>query len=283
MMKKPEPKLTEQELEYLKVLWRTASKEKIQEAFPNRNYRALSNRMSQLGIKCGIERGRKGDVSNLLTDTEEAYYWLGFIAADGSINSQNQLVVMISERDKVHLEELAKFLKTEVKYPYGKECNRTGYASKFPLVRITVCDSKLMPKIKDKLGMTHYNKTYNPIDFDVIPAKFKLAFIIGFIDGDGSIFSFTSKYKTKKQLITVQKNSISIENHVSWKGFLQKLIDYVYKDIDAYKGRVPTSRITSNQGKAYAKISIGNKEVHKKLYTKAKTLPSLNRKWSKLI
>jgi len=249
------PNLTESELDRLRELWPRSTKEEILKEFPGRNYRSLGNQMYKRGVKCEIERNRLGTVAPLLEDTHEAWYWLGFIMADGHISTQNQVVAMVSDKDVDHLEKLAKFLSTEVKYPYGKSTDRSGFTSTTPLVRITVADRVLVPKLKDKLDLIHTDKTYNPISLKVVPEEFRTSFLIGFIDGDGSIS---------------ENGYLRIENHKSWVSFHLEIVDYL-PDFHFLKGKPETSLIACSRG------------AGKKLYEYAKStkLPYLGRKWSR--
>jgi len=249
------PNLTESELDRLRELWPRSTKEEILKEFPGRNYRSLGNQMYKRGVKCEIERNRLGTVAPLLEDTHEAWYWLGFIMADGHISTQNQVVAMVSEKDVDHLEKLAKFLSTEVKYPYSKNTDKSGFSSTTPLVRITVADKVLVPKLKAKLNLMHTDKTYNPISFKLVPEDFRTSFLIGFIDGDGSVSKF---------------GGIRIENHKSWKVFHDEIIQS-YPEFNHIKPKENTSKISCGVG-LYREL---------KLYAQNHNLPVLERKWSK--
>jgi len=62
---------------------------------------------------------RKGDLTPLLNDSLETYYWVGFILADGCFQRTNQLMVTLAVNDVDHLEEFAKYLKTTIRYIYS--------------------------------------------------------------------------------------------------------------------------------------------------------------------
>jgi hypothetical protein len=58
---------------------------------------------------------RKARNSSAFTDiaTEEQVYWLGFLAADGSVKNRHALVVHLAGYDRDHLLRLRRFLVSE--------------------------------------------------------------------------------------------------------------------------------------------------------------------------
>lgn len=106
--------------------------------------------------------------------------WLGFIAADGSING-GQLQIGLSSKDKEHLEKFRVFLETE------KEVKD----------RLNKCREKLYPTSQITIGsvlltsdLRHYqiieNKSQSDVNFlENIPDEYKSDFIVGYFDGDG--------------------------------------------------------------------------------------------------
>lgn len=55
-----------------------------------------------------LQRNKK--LYKLLENSPEAYYWLGFLFADGHFTQSNRLVLSVSIKDKVHLERFIKFI-----------------------------------------------------------------------------------------------------------------------------------------------------------------------------
>lgn len=49
---------------------------------------------------------KKCELYNLLNDTCLAYYWIGFILADGSISKSGELKIALSIKDKDHLKKM---------------------------------------------------------------------------------------------------------------------------------------------------------------------------------
>lgn len=249
-------KFTADHLEILREVWPEGSREDIQKALPDFSYGTLSNKAYRNGIKCTRSRKKVGDLSPLLSETHEAYYWLGFITADGHLSTQNQLVVMISERDKEHLEKMAKYLGVEVKYPYGTRTDRSGFSSTSPLVRIACQDQVIVPKIREKLGFDSTNKTYIGFDLTLIPEDFRDTFLVGFIDGDGHI--------------QISKG-ITIQNHKAYSP-LYSYLNSTY-EFSLYKGRNKDSiagRFSVSQSKTFLEVI----DAHR--------LPAMERKWNKV-
>jgi hypothetical protein len=206
------------EIERLRVLWVSGSMEEIKEAFPNRSLIGLGQKAKSLGLECKVERARRGDLSVLLDKSLTSFYWLGFILADGHFTKTGQLVVALMEKDKNHLEHLAQYLKTTVKYPYRREKEykkRTSLISPSEqqlrsVVRITVQDKEIVDQINFLLGLPSSRKTYNPpTKLDDLNTDEITALFIGFFDGDGS-----SSYSSIEGCV---RKSARLENHISWK------------------------------------------------------------------
>lgn len=200
---------TETEIELLRKLWPIATTEELLTAFPGRTHTALIQKAKFEGFSLKrIFRHRRGDLQPLLNNTPEAWYWLGFFLADGHITKDGQFVVMLSSKDKKHLEKLARFLKSEVKIPYAD-------GSK---VRVTSMNKEVTDTIKTVLGLGDKPKTYNPPNVNVL-AKLNdeqlECLFLGFFDGDGSVSATGSQYKEK--IKRPNRGTGTIECHKSWK------------------------------------------------------------------
>ncbi len=130
-----------------------------------------------------ISKNKKCEMSNLLNDSLEKYYWLGFLIADGHFSKTNRLVVGLSAKDENHLVKLQHFLKIE---------KITKTSKKYSKVLIQGMDSEIISTIKNQFKIKS-NKTKNPCDISSIKGDNLLAFSIGLIDGDGSICKFSKR------------------------------------------------------------------------------------------
>lgn len=209
---------------YKKYNWTTEKIAKLREIYPNSTkeeilkefYPVKWNALKEFARKRNISRNhiqwnRQGTLLPLLENNLTSYYWMGFIAADGWISKTGQLVIQLHIKDKIHLDKLAKILNTTTKIIK----NSGGYKN-IPrdLSRIAVQDNINGIKLAKKFDI-EYRKTYNPPSEKIIDKwtkKLATAFLIGFIDGDGSI----NKY-----------DSCKIECHISWKNYLDYLCDYI--------------------------------------------------------
>lgn len=94
---------TEQENNLLKEKYCTSSSKEIDNLFPNRSHFAIVIQAGKLNLKKEFVETRIGSLLPLLEDTNESYYWAGFIAADGCINKHSRLTVVLSIKDFEHL------------------------------------------------------------------------------------------------------------------------------------------------------------------------------------
>ena len=78
-------KWTQEQIDLLKHEWPTATTEQLLLKFPNRTYKAISEKARKLNISANNCRKKKGDLSflELTSLTKETAYWWGFIMADG--------------------------------------------------------------------------------------------------------------------------------------------------------------------------------------------------------
>ena len=124
-------------------------------------------------------------------DSAEKAYWLGFIAADGCnyIRELNASVIInISRQDREHLEKFQKFMNADV--AIVDHIQTDGFSSNSLMSKI-VFNSVEMAQDLNKLGITpRKSLTLSP---PKIEEQYFLPFILGYFDGDGSLFK-TSQY-----------------------------------------------------------------------------------------
>lgn len=186
----------------LKKIYPTASKREIDKAFPGISNHSLQEYARRHGIKKIKPYGnnRKGDLSPLLKETLEAYYWAGYIAADGWISKAGQLVIVAKEDDREHLDKLKILLCTD----YNYICRMEKSGKKFHHIRIAVQHEDFGTRLAEKFDFSN-RKTYEPPDvkkWEHWSRNKRLAFLCGFIDGDGSK--------------AINAKGFRIQNHASW-------------------------------------------------------------------
>lgn len=157
-------------------------------------------------------------------DTEEKAYWLGFIYADGYIDSsplkpdiknRYQFEISLSDKDTSHLHKFNKFMKHEsdnVKVDKVR-CGETVYGR----CRWSVVNKHLWEQLNE-LGV-HPNKSLTltfPQESIFKDNSLIKHFIRGYFDGDGSVGLYPTKYKTPRYTCSV----------LGTKDFLEKVLHY---------------------------------------------------------
>lgn len=244
-------KWTEEELELLKIHWKSSTSEKLKKIFPNRDYNSLMCKAKQLGVKSEIKRKRKGSLDFLNELTPESCYWWGFIIADGHLSKKGELIITLSSVDKNHLLKLSNLLNTNLRDH-----------DQFTTLRI---QDKRFGERWLKTLVIDKPKTYFPPDLSIFLTEERLLpFFIGLVDGDGCIWN--------------SKGSINlrVELHGEWidtLGLLSSKLKEFY-DID--------SRINVSK-RGFAQLNINAKKNFQILKTAANELDALERKWEKIV
>lgn len=200
----------------------------------------------------------RSDLSILLEDSIETFYWIGFILADGCVTN-NKLVVDLSCLDKEHLYKLATYLKTI------NVINRTSKNRQY--VRINCRDIINLPKICNKFDLKT-KKTYNPPNKFEFSKDLLLSMFIGYIDGDGSI----QTYKNRKDFI------LKFHIHSSWRDWLIKFQNLLESELNL---KLPSPIITK-AGFCSWVISQTKVLIFLKKFIIKNNIPALERKWIKV-
>lgn len=149
--------------------------------------------------KIGIKRSRHSHLINedfFKKMTNESAYILGFVFADGSINTSlhhNQLSIELNKKDVEILEFIRNNIQPSIKiHTYKRKHKKT----KKHYFSIKVCfSSKEIVKDLIELGCCP-NKTYQEIRIPDMPKELYRSFIRGVFDGDGSVYITKKKNKT---------------------------------------------------------------------------------------
>ncbi len=209
--------------------------------------------------------GRKiaNKLEKLLDETPESYYWIGFLMADGHIAPRKRLTLALATKDRGHLEKFAKFI------DYNQVVQRkTAYW-------LEVMDKDKLTKVVEKFDFKE-RKTYNPPNITIEDNNLFLAFLIGYVDGDGYIGKQTGR----------QDCSLRIKCHASWKDTLSVWFDrlYVLAGIETLnKASTNKTKIKINK-QGYTSVMTGNQKIlaFLKKATIDLNLPVLKRKWDQV-
>src|SRR5271157_3202496 len=146
-------------------------------------------------------------VEKLLEEIPEAYYWVGLLMADGCIWENIRILLGLQIRDEEHIKKFCNFISSNIthrKIATNGKFHDYCCTSRYDKINIPIIASKFNLKSR---------KTYNPPnELYIKDDNLFLAFLIGYIDGDGSI-CYNKKANT---------NELSVECHGSWESVLNK-------------------------------------------------------------
>ena len=134
-------------------------------------------------------------------DSYEKAYWVGFIAADGNIyKNRPSIQIRLQKQDTSHLYKFCDALKLSRKKValYNHRRNRTYIGAHLHI------DSKYIKNDLIKLGiLPNKSLTFNKINKTLIPNKFYNAFLLGYIDGDGSFVLWKDEGRWRFKLVVL--------------------------------------------------------------------------------
>lgn len=191
----------------------------------------------------------KTRLETLLDGSFESFYWMGLIAADGTINHKTwRLKLHLASKDQAQVERFGRFI----------EATANGSV-------VCAQDRHTVPLIAQRFDLKP-RKTYHPPDLSWMQGDDLVAFSIGFIDGDGNV----KKQHQRQDAI------VRIKTHANW----QSALDLLSKRLHCRVGVVPSESGVNSQG--YATLNLCNTRLIRflKLKTIELGLPVLHRKWS---
>jgi hypothetical protein len=202
-------------------------------------------------------------VKNLLLENPKAYYWAGFISADGTFtgNNNTRLNVALSTKDIGHLEKLSKYIGSNL-CTFKSNHNNS-------ITNCTKQDKDIIPLFKSKFDFKS-KKTYNPPKINIKNDDLFISYLIGFIDGDGYI---------GKQSGNRKDHLIQFKIHKNWKNNLLYFNKRIQEIINIKLKCKPNDAFNN-----CVKMTWANKIVVKYLKNKTEELklPVLQRKWDKI-
>ena len=167
-------------------------------------------------VYTNMKRGKKVNHSYFDTISNEKAYYLGFLAADGCVRpNRNEIKIGLSSIDRDWLEDFKNKLESE------REIEDYITGNGFAISELKFSSLKIKQELA-KYSIVP-NKTYLGITMKNIPNEYKLAFIKGFFDGDGS---FVFNKDTKQCSIKFTSYGDSFLQEINYffnnKGNIQK-------------------------------------------------------------
>ena len=214
-------------------------------------------------------------LEKLLEESHQAYYWMGFLLADGSINFRKNkasgekqfwgLKLGVSVLDQDHLLQLYYFLEATQKIRVSKTTGRDR-------CEFTIFNTPVINEIKKKFDIKQ-NKTHFPPDekkYEHFSEGLLTSLIVGLIDGDGCIKTQTGRTDC----------SLIIKLHSNWLHFLI----FIQKFLSKQSGTSVPIPIINNAG--YARLTITNlvtlRYLKKCIKDNGLCSVVLSRKWDKI-
>lgn len=194
----------------------------------------------------------------------EDSYWAGFIAADGTIHKNGyQLNITLQEKDRDQLEYFKFFSKTK------SEIKRKQYIKSFKpeniYYSIDIYSKEICYNLYKNYNITsNKSLTYSPPNMDILN---KLCFLVGYIDGDGSITY--NKYKSKKYPVLAIAGTY-------------KTINWIKKVINIVLDRKVKFSVNKN-GETYVLRFTGKNVLDLYDYVDVLPISKMRRKWNRLI
>ena len=186
------------------------------------------------------------------------FYVLGLLFADGHFTyNTNRIELALKKSDIDTVRSIADFLRCDV-----KEDDKNVY--------IDVC----LPEVRDLMKEYQIDdrKTYRPCDISSITGEKMIAFIIGFVDGDGYIGNRSD----------TNAPYIAIKLHRSWMKNLNLMSENLYSHfgVDDF----PKPILIGSKDKKYAQVTWGNTKILKQLlkFSRSNNIPVMGRKWTKI-
>lgn len=219
---------TEDEISILKENFRMSLKKEILLLIPNHSYYSIRNQARKLGLKQdGLIKNRMYRINfnyfnNFNTDT---CYWAGFIAADGSVDPQRgNIQISLSIRDESQIIAFAKAIEYDGPIKYKTSADPKGKVHDMCYLAITGARS-----IVSDLGKYNIvqNKTLILKPPVGLSRENELAYIIGYIDGDGCISYRNHRDKTDIPYLEIR----GTEDMLNWiKNIFDDISDYTYNN-----------------------------------------------------
>jgi len=183
-------------------------------------------------------------------------YWAGFITADGSVSGKGGFSMSLSRKDHSHLESFAKFV--ELSCPVRIFENKDGYLYS----SVSFSSKEVCFDLEQKYNIIP-NKTFLCAFPPITNRDFIDAFIVGYIDGDGCLYS-------NKKTNSIDLSIVGTKVFLEW--IIKRFEEILNEKIGHLRKTKSVYTFYCNKRKAFLLLEHLNKiEV-----------PKLNRKWDKV-
>ena len=220
---------SQDELNYMSKYYSIKTNQEIANDL-NRTKKSIEMKAIRLGLKKPEKRHYNDTVFENINDEHKAY-WLGFIAADGTINfdevSHNyELSLELKSIDDNHIKKFIEFIETDADVQY-----RTRYAKSINCTTNTafvrIYSKKIIEDLIDK--NVKPKKTFT-IEHPKIEDAFFIWFLRGFFDGDGSIYFYNKRQCYQGNITCANKYflddiRIKLFNNYSINSYITKYIN----------------------------------------------------------
>lgn len=234
--------------------------------FLNRTVNSIKSRSHKLnkgkiltGKSSFSRKVSKTKVTNIFKEINPlSCYWAGFIAADGNI-FKNRLSLSLAEKDFLHIQKFKNSLDSDCTILSNKKSNYINFT-------INVFNKEIVKSLKDNFNITE-RKTFTLKPPKNLKGDNLLAFLVGFIDGDGCIIF------GKRQLPIISAVGAS-EEFITW------IASKIENILELAKPIKVLTRVTISKNFTFSFCGYkASKFASLVLSTK---LPFLERKWNKL-
>lgn len=171
------------------------------------------NQIRSVAYKCKIAPGRGKSTFSyrptrhfsvnddyFATPTIENCYWAGLIASDGCILSDNLLQLGLQTDDQYILEEFKRQIHFEGPvYSYKKNYSYKGIVSDKFYSSLSINSLKIVSDLRNNFNITR-RKSLNLQPPNLNKEELIDSFIVGLIDGDGSVGNYSCKRQTALQI-----------------------------------------------------------------------------------
>lgn len=192
---------TDEQIEYLKQNYGKLFYKDMSEYLKKPIYHIMK-KIDELGIRYSKGKNPTGVMKNVRRLKADDHffkipnilncYWAGFIAADGSIRhikNRKELSIQISLKDVEHLEKFVEQIKFDGSLTKYTRSNGISMCS------IHINSNEICEDLEKNFNIVP-KKTFIYKPPENLSDEYKDAFIAGYIDGDGCIRKFKTKYNT---------------------------------------------------------------------------------------